>query len=140
MTRIALPLSIALIATHWMWHLLHVNWELPASVGAIAVAAGFNAGIVLGLTWLLLHASGERLADLGFSVRAVRCHRWRRVRRGTPARVRADALRAGIRSRRPHPRHRRGHDGVCSWPFVPGCCRSTVCRSPWLSVCRCILE
>jgi membrane protease YdiL (CAAX protease family) len=75
--RTFLYLSILLIVAYWVISaakLLSAAGRpyFPDSVRVLALYAGVRAAVVLALVWSLLRASGERLADLGLGVRAVK--------------------------------------------------------------------
>jgi membrane protease YdiL (CAAX protease family) len=75
--RAVLYLSVVLIVAYWAVEtakLLAADGKayFPDSVRVLALLAGAKAGVVLALVWALLWAGGERLADLGLDVRAVR--------------------------------------------------------------------
>jgi membrane protease YdiL (CAAX protease family) len=77
MTRIALPLSIAVIVTYWIYSIgLHlIRFGEPVAVTGVSQLALYvcvKTVIVLGVVWPLLRANGERLADLGFGWGALR--------------------------------------------------------------------
>ena len=77
MKRIALPLSIAVILTSWLYSaaiaLVPSGQPFaPTSVGQLALFVCLKTAIAVGVIVPLLWANGESLADLGFGLRALR--------------------------------------------------------------------
>jgi membrane protease YdiL (CAAX protease family) len=77
MKRIALPLSVGLILAYWLYsfggYLLRSGESTtPASVSWLALYVCVKTAVVVVVVVPLLRANGERLADLGFGVTAVR--------------------------------------------------------------------
>jgi uncharacterized protein len=75
--RIALPLSIVVILAYWLYSAgmaLFRSGEpfAPTGVVPLALFVCVKTAIVVGVIVPLLRANGERLADLGFGLRAVR--------------------------------------------------------------------
>jgi membrane protease YdiL (CAAX protease family) len=75
--RLFLYLSVLLIVAYWVVSSARLlsaaaQPDFPDSVRVLALYAGVRAVVVLALVWALLHASGERLADLGLGRRDVR--------------------------------------------------------------------
>jgi len=71
--RIALGISVALIVaqwgfTIWMHFFGSEPGPVPTSVWQLTVFVMISTAILVGVTWLLMRASGERLVDLGFRI------------------------------------------------------------------------
>jgi uncharacterized protein len=76
MSRIALPLSIAVILAYWISstgsYLLGSGKAFtPTRVSGLALFVCLKTTIVVAIIWPLLRVNGERFADLGFEPRAL---------------------------------------------------------------------
>jgi membrane protease YdiL (CAAX protease family) len=77
MKRISLALSIAVILASWVYStasnlLRGGDAVLPTRVAVLALFVCLKTAVAVGIIWPPLRAGGERLADLGFGLHALR--------------------------------------------------------------------